>query len=158
MKKILTIVPVLAIAFAFSTSLALASSRHDRGSMTMNYAKTSTTVGADASTGFNVINQTSKPTFFHAPVCSTCNSATINTGNATSQAGAMTAANTNIGSTEGFTTNNARTRTTVSSYAETGGNVINSSGGAAAINTGNASSSAKSVVMVNSNVSFGGRH
>lgn len=163
MKKILAIVPAIALALGASSSLAFAHSNTPTPTLTIgntNYAEVANNVGSTSKTGGNSITA---PVMVQQPSRQQRNpgvvpvSGSIYTGTATTKAMTGTLANTNhnsvpaltTGSTSitssntGFVTNN------VGSTAATGKNSIVGSG---TISTGAANSTSASITIINSSV------
>lgn len=167
MKKILTIVPVLAIAFAFSASLALAydrsGSRHGNPSTTVlntSEALTLNNVSSTSSTGGNAITNAHVSTRSYGHERGrTASIASIFSGDATSVAWSETTANISAvevaapttGATSAMNISSAITENNLRSRAKTGHNHIDGSGNAT-IGSGSAMSQASALTFVNSSV------
>jgi len=109
---------------------------------TSNMAVVTSNVSASSTTGGNSTS-------------ATWGSNKVTTGNAYSKAGAVTLANTNVGG--GNTSNGAFVLSNVGAGSSTGGNSTVASGffGGNTVTTGNAHSTAGSLTVVNTNLSFG---
>ncbi|KKQ53597.1 MAG: hypothetical protein US70_C0001G0001 [Parcubacteria group bacterium GW2011_GWD2_38_11] len=180
MKKILAIIPTLALVFAFSTSFAFASDRnnsccndsHDKKVTccpsveieNTNDAKTYNNVTSFSDTGLNkILSSFGKKTHssrHHDEDNGLTGIAKILSGAAESFAGTETYANdTRIvvdepekGKVEIENTNEALTTNNVTSSASTGYNFISAKGIKSVIKTGYAGSQSSAITMVNSNV------
>ena len=159
--------PLFAVAFALTIAPAFASyGGHMSG--TTNNANTLSVVKSNSNTGGNDIMNNKPATTTNdkhsryggndQTTCNTCGANTIVSGNAGALAGALNATNTNVnvGGKAGSTTNNASTKSVVVANANTGNNSIEKNvGGTNTIVTGDASSTAVGINLVNTNVSVG---
>lgn len=174
MKKTLTIVPALALMFAFSASFAFASDRdsHHKNSerqpltaiFNANEAHTLNNINSLSNTGNNAIDSSSNDAqaFNHddgKDKGKKANIASILSGDAASSAWADTTANNTsvevAAPTDGKTfvtnLNKACTENNISSRAKTGRNII-SGNGETTISTGGAMSEASAITLTNSSV------